>query len=84
MVTKVWLVYAKKEPKNESYKFDFSNDDNGVRIIEVLNSDRTGCDEFSILKITRNSEEECIQELYGQESDGIWENDELQREVEIV
>lgn len=46
MVTRSWKVYGLDGHKQrhsffESYKWDFS-EDNDVRIIEVLNSDKTG------------------------------------------
>lgn len=78
MVTKTFKIYGveghrQRESFNPSYKFDFSEDDN-VRVIEVLNSDTTGVNEYSILKITRNNLQEVQQELDGQLSDGIFEN----------
>lgn len=78
MVTKSWKVYGflghrQRESFNKSYKWDFSEDDN-VRIIEVENSDKTGTNDYSIVRITRNTSEECEAELNGQISDGIFEN----------
>lgn len=77
-VTRIWKVYGVKghrqrESFNESYKYDFSKNDD-VRIIEVENSDKTGTNEYSIVKITRNTYEECQDEIDGQISDGIFEN----------
>lgn len=78
MVTKSWKVYGflghrQRESFNKSYKWDFSEDDN-VRIIEVENSDKTGTNDYTIVRITRNTAEECEAELNGQISDGIFEN----------
>lgn len=78
MVTKSWKVYGflghrQRESFNKSYKWDFSEDDN-VRIIEVENSDKTGTNDYTIVRITRNTDEECEAELNGQISDGIFEN----------
>ena len=78
MVTKSWKVYGflghrQRESFNKSYKWDFSEDDN-VRIIEVENSDKTGTNDYTIVRITRNTVEECEAELNGQISDGIFEN----------
>lgn len=74
MVTKTYKVYGaeghrQRESFNDSYKYDFSKNGN-VRIIEVLNSDKTGTNDYSVIKITRNTAEECKTEL----SDGIFEN----------
>ena len=73
MVTKLWKVYGflghrQRESFNKSYKWDFSEDDN-VRIIEVENSDKTGTNDYTIVRITRNTAEECEAELNGQISD---------------
>ena len=78
MVTRAWKVYGaeghrQRESFCSSYKYDGSNGDN-VRIVEVENSDKTGTNEYSIVRITRNTAEECLQELEGQLSDGIFEN----------
>ena len=63
-------------------KDDFSKDGN-IRIIEVENSDRTHTNEYSIVRITRNTEAECIAEFWGQLTDGIFENSRTGRIVEI-
>lgn len=78
-VTRTWKVWGangqrQMESLYPSYKDDFSNEKVGVRIIEVFNSDKTGSNDFSIVRITRNSSKECLDELYGQISDGIFEN----------
>lgn len=78
MVTRAWKVYGAEGHRQaesflESTKMDFSV--NGeIRILEMINADRTGTNEYSIIKITRNTSEECEEELDGQISDGIFEN----------
>lgn len=70
-VTKTWKVYGaeghrQRESFSESALYDFS--ENGkTRIIEVLNSDKTGTNEYSIVKITRDTKEECDEEFDGEE-----------------
>lgn len=86
--TRMWKVYGveghrQRESFSPSYKNDFSNDKNGVRVIEVLNSDLTGTNDFSIVKITRNTSEECLAELEGQLSDGIFESSRTGKIEEI-
>ena len=77
--TKVWKVYGmndhrQKESFNESYEYDFSSMDE-VRVIEVINTDRLNNENrYTIVRITRNTEDECIEEIEGQVSDGIFEN----------
>lgn len=78
MTTRIWKVYGMdghrmKESFNASYTYDFSKEDD-VRIIDVLNSDKTGTNDFTIIKITRNTDKECYEEFMGQLSDGIFEN----------
>lgn len=78
MKTRTWRIYGRdghrqRESFNDSYKYDFTEGDD-IRIIEVENADKTGTNDFSILHITRNTFEECEDELRGQLSDGIFEN----------
>ena len=87
MTTMAWKVYGaeghrQRESFNKSYKWDFSADDD-VRIIEVQNSDITGSNEFSIIRITRNTAEECLAEFEGQLSDGIFESSKVGRFEQI-
>lgn len=49
----------------------------------MFNSDRTGTNQFTIVKITCNSAKECENELYGQISDGIFENSRVGKFEEI-
>lgn len=76
--TRTWKVYGEsghrqKESFNDSYVYDFSVGNN-IRIISVENSDKTKTNNYSIIRITRNTDEECLAELRGQLSDGIFEN----------
>ena len=87
MITRSWKVYGvkgdrQKESFYPSSKCDFSKGDN-VRIIEIINSDVTGTNEYSIIRITRNTFEECERELWGQIIDGIFENSRTEEVVEI-
>lgn len=88
MITKSFKVYGaeghrQRESFNDSYKYDFS-DGSDTRIIEVQNSDVTGTNEYSIVIITRNTAEECYNELDGQISDGIFENSRVGKIEEII
>lgn len=78
-VTRAWKVYGveghrQRESFFESYKYDFTNEEQGIRILEVHNSDITDTNEYSIVIITRDTYELCEDEFYGQLSDGIFEN----------
>ena len=77
-VTRTWKVYGmdghrQAESFNKSYVYDFSTETE-TRIISVRNSDKTGTNDYSIVRITRNKTEECSRELEAQISDGIFEN----------
>lgn len=87
MVTRVFRIYGlsghrQRESFNKSYKYDFS-EGNNTRIIAVLNSDKTGTNDYSLLMITRNTADECIEELNDQICDGIFENSKVGEIVEI-
>lgn len=87
-VTRAWKVYGaeghrQRESFCESYAYDWTEGED-VRKIEVENSDKTGTNEYSIIRITRNTAEECERELDGQISDGIFENSRVGEVVEIV
>ena len=82
MVTKAYKAWGmfdgekqhrQRESFKKSYRNVFSNGDK-TRIIEVLNSDVTKTNLYSIVRITCNSAEECRSEIHGQISDGIFEN----------
>ena len=78
MITRTWKVYGadghrQRESFGKSHRNDFSENGN-FRIIEVENSDITGTNEYSIIRITRNTAEECEEEFWGQVSDGTFEN----------
>ena len=86
-VTRAWKIYGKdghrqRESFGESCRLDFT-EDNDIRVLEVLNSDISGTNEYSIVVITRNTVEECENTLLSQLDDGIFENSNTDREEEI-
>lgn len=89
MITRVWKVYGaeghrQRESFYPSYKHNFSNEKDGVGIIVLLNSDVTGTNDYSIVIITRETAEQCLEEFDGQISDGIFENSRTGRIEEII
>lgn len=87
-VTRSWRVWGveghrMQESFGESYKYDWTEGDN-VRVIEVENSDKTGTNDYSIIRITRNTAQECEDEFDGQLSDGVFENSKCGRIEELV
>ena len=86
-ITRTWKVYGmeghrQKVSFSPSFTDDFSKD-GYARIISVENADKTGTNEYTIIRITRNTSEECQDELIGQLSDGIFENSRFGKVVEI-
>jgi len=78
MVTRAWKVYGadghrQKAAFGESIDWDFS--ENGkTRKIEIICEDRIGTAEYAIAVITCDTEEECKAEMWGQITDGVFEN----------
>lgn len=67
---------------NNSQRYNFSK--NGkTRILEIFNQDKTGTNDYSILKITCDTLSEVESELDGQLSDGIFENFRVGRIDEV-
>lgn len=86
--TRAWKVYGRegqqqRESFRESHTYNFSNKYDGTRVITVLNSDKTGTNEYTVIKITRNTRGECASELDGQLTDGIFENSDVGKVEEI-
>lgn len=87
MVTIKYRIYGaeghrQRESFSPSFKYDFSRGSH-TRIIEVQNSDITGTNEYSVMIITRDTYEECESELWGQISDGIFEDSRVGLVTEI-
>lgn len=88
MTTKKWKVYGaeghrQRESFHPSVRYDWSNSENGTRIVELQNADTTGTNDYSVVIITRDTEELCDLELEGQLSDGIFENSRFGK-IEVV
>lgn len=86
-VKKSWKVHGKEGHRQRisflpSFVWDFSKGDD-IRKISVKCSDNTGTNNYCIVSVTRNSESECVEELEGQLSDGLFENSRYGRIEEI-
>lgn len=66
--------HRQKESFNPSRIEDYSNPSQGIRIMNIKNSDRTGTNAYTELRITGNDSKECLYELKGQVTDGLFEN----------
>lgn len=87
--TRNWKVFGKlghrqRESFNPSVDYDFSSEKKGIRKVSLLNADKTGTNEYTIIRITRNTAEECEAELEGQLSDGVFENCAIGAVIEIT
>ncbi len=77
-VTRAWKLYGtnghrQKESFSKSCTYDFSDPEfDQICIIEVLNSDKTGTNEYTQVNITCNTYEDCETILYAQLSDGVF------------
>ena len=76
--TVTWKVYGYPgkdldETFEDSFRYDFS-EPGDIRIIECDNFDKTGTHVYAIVRITRNTLQECYSEFYGQVTDGAFEN----------
>lgn len=85
--TRSWRIYGadghrQRESFSPSYVYDFTRGED-VRIIEILNADKTGTNDYTIIRITRNTSGQCADELDGQLSDGIFENSRTGKVEEI-
>lgn len=87
-VTMAWKVFGRvghrqRESFFPSRRYDWTTEQDGVRVVEIENSDKTGTNLYSIVRITRDTEKACIAELEGQLSDGIFENSGIGRVVPV-
>jgi len=74
-ITKTYRVYgAEGHRQRVSFQPSSSFDTwRGIHV-DVLNSDVTGTNEYTAVKITADSEDTCLRELAAQIEDGIFEN----------
>lgn len=86
--TRTWKIYGAEGHRQrmsfgESVSYDWSGRNKGIRKLEMDCADKTGTNDYVIVRITRNTAEECLDELEGQISDGIFENARTGKVVEI-
>lgn len=86
-VTRHFRVYGEdghrqKESFNSSVWYNFSTPEK-IRLIQVLNSDITGTNEYTELVVQCNTIDLCDEEMEGQVCDGIFENCRVGKVVEL-
>lgn len=87
-VTRTWKVYGadghrQKASFAPSAAYDWSSEGD-VRKVVLKNADMTGTNEYVIIRITRNTAEQCERELDGQISDGFFENCVVGKVIEVL
>lgn len=87
MDTKAYKIYGRdghrqRESFHATKRYDWSTPES-FRIVELINSDVTGTNDYTIVRITRNTAAECREELEGQLSDGLLEDSRYGRIEEI-
>ena len=65
--------HRQRESFNPSYWYDFSNR-HETRVLEVFNSDLTGTNQYTVVRVTCDTDIQCYNEISGQITDGIFEN----------
>ena len=84
MTTRTFKIYGVNgHRQRESFRTSDSFTTWSGNKVEVLNSDKTGTNEYSIIRITAESEKACFEELNAQLSDGVFENSRIGR-IEVV
>lgn len=87
-ITRRWRVYGEDGHRQREsfrpsmwYNFSIPGD---VRLIQVLNCDVTGTNDYTEVAITRNTIELCDEEMEGQICDGIFENCRVGKVIEVI
>ena len=79
MIKKSWKVYDREGHRQRmsfdgSVYWDWSYEEDDVRIFEAINADLTNTNEYTIVRITRDTEELCDDDFFRQLQDGYFEN----------
>lgn len=87
-MTRTWKIFGTPDHR-QKYSFEPSerhdwSEDGKTRIVEIDNADKTGTNDYSIIRITRDTAEECEDELNGQISDGLFENYKVGKIEEVI
>lgn len=91
MTTRSWKIYGADGHRQrlsfgESKKYDWRNDAGRPLkvMIEFECEDRTGTNDYVIIKITADDAEACESELNAQLSDGFFENARYGKIIEMI
>ena len=86
-MTRTWRVFGACGRRQRisffpSCVYDMS-EEGKTCVVEVLNADRTGTNNYSVLRITCDTEEKCERELQAQLSRGLFKNSRFGTVMEI-
>lgn len=85
MITRTWKVYGVEgHRQRESFRKSASFSTVNGREIEVENSDKTGTNDYTTVRITAENEDACYDELIAQIDDGVFENSKVGRYEEVT
>ncbi len=78
-VTRTWKVYGREGHRQKmsfepTVRYNWDSEYDGTRRVEFINSDETGTNEYTLVKITRDTAKACADEIDGQITDGYFEN----------
>lgn len=84
MITRTYRIYGVNgRRQRESFKKSYSFDSRNACHVEVENSDKTGTNDYTVLRITGEDQTYIDYELMGQLEDGIFENSRCGRIEEM-
>lgn len=85
MTTRAWKVYGQDGHRQRaSFGKSFSSVTWDGIPYEIENADKTGTNEYTIIRITADTAEACERELNAQLSDGVFENCRFGEIEEII
>lgn len=82
-VTKLWKVYGEEQDETYEPSVGFVEDSSRTREVLLINRDITQTTDYAIVRVTRDTEEECVSELKEQLSDGTFKGCDVGRTEEI-
>lgn len=81
---RTWKVYgAEGHRQRESFSPSHALEDCTGGKVEILNADKTGTNDYTVIAISAETAEECERILWGQLSDGVFENSAVGKVTEV-
>lgn len=83
MITKNYKLYGRGGPSLTAIDYCNDNIKGKKAMLRIQNAGVTGCDDYSIVSVTAESEKECRRILDAQISDGFFEHYDVDRIEEL-